>query len=59
MPPDRLKHFVSAAGGAGPFASLLRVTPRIVYYWLSGAVPFTPSRADQINWLAHERGWLA
>lgn len=59
MTPDDLRPLVNAAGGAKPFASLLRVTHRIVYYWLDGSTPITPSRGDQIRRLAREHGWLS
>jgi DNA-binding transcriptional regulator YdaS (Cro superfamily) len=54
-----LRTLVNASGGAKPFASLLRVTPRVVYYWLDGSTPITPSREDQILRLAREQGWVS
>lgn len=59
MTPAELKPLVDGAGGVKPFAALLRVTPRIVYYWLDGSSPITPSREDQILRLAREQGWLS
>lgn len=59
MTPADLRTLIKAAGGVKPFASLLRVTPRVVYYWLDGTTPVTPSRTDQIERLARERGWHA
>ncbi|MDY3551489.1 helix-turn-helix domain-containing protein [Gemmata sp. JC717] len=57
MTPATLRTLIKAAGGVKPFAALLRVTPRVVFYWLAGTVPVTPSRADQIERLAREQGW--
>lgn len=59
MTPAELEPLVNAAGGVKPFASLLRVTSRVVYYWLDGSSPITPSREDQIRRLAREQGWLS
>lgn len=58
MTPDDLRTLIKAAGGVKPFAALLRVTHRVVYYWLDGTAPITPSRRDQIERLAREKGWL-
>lgn len=59
MTPAELKPLIDAAGGAKPFAALLRVTSRIVYYWLDGSSPVTPSREDQILRLTREQGWVS
>ncbi len=58
LTPAELRNFIKAGGGVKPFAALLRVKPRTVYYWLDGTAPITPSRADQIERLAREQGWI-
>jgi hypothetical protein len=55
MKPNELRAIVSRHGGTKTFAAKLKVSQRIVQYWLAGKRRLRPVIADRIRDLAKQK----